>query len=397
MVNFMDFYYTGPDTLAGRYMRKFWHPVFRAQDLKPGWAKPIKIIGEQFTLYRGDGGKPHVVDFRCPHRQSQLSIGWIEDDSIRCRFHGWKFDQTGQCVEQPAEKESFAEKMRIRSCPTEEYLGLIFVYFGEGAPPPLPRYPDFEKDNLWAETYVRPCNYVNNLENDPIHIPFTHRESEFYMNRPPEIPEISVEESEWGVLLAIDFPSGRLYITQHGLPNILCFRERDRDHLAWRVPVDDDNHCSFQLDVTHITEGDEGEAYKNRHKAREGKLGRSPKEIGEAVLRGDLRIQDIEGPERSNIVWIQDYATQVGQGPLELRKKEMLGRSDRALILIRKIWERELQALEAGKPLKQWQRTERLAGAAFQRERLMPCAHFDAFEPFNLSRLKRRTVLRRLF
>ena len=70
MVNFMDFYYTGPDTLAGRYMRKFWHPVYRAQDLKPGWAKPIKILGEQFTLYRGDGGTPHVVDFRCPHRQS---------------------------------------------------------------------------------------------------------------------------------------------------------------------------------------------------------------------------------------------------------------------------------------------------------------------------------------
>ena len=78
-------------------------------------------------------------------------------------------------------------------------------------------------------------------------------------------------------------------------------------------------------------------------------------------MRGDLRIQDIDGPERSNIVWIQDYATQVGQGPLELRKKEMLGRSDRALILIRKIWERELQTLEAGNPLKQWQRTERLA------------------------------------
>jgi 5,5'-dehydrodivanillate O-demethylase len=362
MVNFMDFYYTGPGTLAGRYMRKFWHPVYRAEDLKPGWAKPIKIMGDEFTLYRGDSGTLHVVDFRCPHRQAQLSIGWIEDDCIRCRFHGWKFDQTGQCVEQPAEKESFAEKIRVHSCPTEEYLGLIFVYFGEGAPPPLPRYPDFEKDNLWAETYVRPCNYVNNLENDPIHIPFTHRESEFYMNRPPEIPDISVEESEWGVLLQSTFPSGRLYITQHGLPNILCFRERDRDHLAWRVPIDDNNHASFQLDVTHITEGEEGEAYKNRHKARTGQLGRSPKELGEAVLRGEVRIQDIEGAERSNIVWIQDYATQVGQGPLELRKKEWLGRSDRALILIRKIWERELQALEDGRPLKQWVRSERLAG-----------------------------------
>jgi 5,5'-dehydrodivanillate O-demethylase oxygenase subunit len=146
------------------------------------------------------------------------------------------------------------------------------------------------------------------------------------------------------------------------LPNILCFRERDRDHLVWRVPLDDESHKSFQLDVTHILEGEEGEAYKRRHKARTGKLGRSPAEIGEAVLRGDVRIQDIEGDERANIVWIQDYATQVGQGPVELRKQEWLGRSDRALILIRKLWERELQALESGTPLKQWVRSERLAG-----------------------------------
>lgn len=168
MVNFMDFYYTGPETLAGRYMRRFWHPVYRAEDLKPGWAKPIRIMSEEFTLYRGETGEPHVTAFRCPHRLAQLSVGWIEDDCIRCRFHGWKFDSSGQCVEQPAEKESFAEKVSIRTCPTKEYLGLIFAYFGAGDPPPLPRYPDFEKDGLWVETYVRPCNFVNNLENDPI-------------------------------------------------------------------------------------------------------------------------------------------------------------------------------------------------------------------------------------
>ena len=129
MVNFMDFYYTGPGTLAGRYMRKFWHPVLRAEDLKPGWAKPIKILGEEFTLYRGEGGKPHVVDFRCAHRQTQLSVGWVEDDCIRCRYHGWKFDGTGQCVQQPMEAADFAPRVRIPSYPLEEYLGLIFVYF----------------------------------------------------------------------------------------------------------------------------------------------------------------------------------------------------------------------------------------------------------------------------
>ena len=181
------------------------------------------------------------------------------------------------------------------------------------------------------------------------------------MNRPPEIPEITVEESDWGVLLQSTFPSGRLYITQHGLPNILCFRERDRDHLAWRVPIDDDNHAVSNSTSPIFPKATRAKRTRTATKRATESSAAHP-EIGEAVLRGDLRIQDIEGPERSNIVWIQDYATQVGQGPLDLRKKETLGRSDRALILIRKIWERELQNLEAGKPLKQWQRTERLAG-----------------------------------
>lgn len=102
---------------------------------------------EDFTLYRGEGGKPQVVEFRCPHRQSQLSVGWVEGDALRCRFHGWKFNGSGQCIEQPAEQEAFTDKVRIRSYPTEESLGMIFVYFGEGAPP-LPRFPDFEKDGV---------------------------------------------------------------------------------------------------------------------------------------------------------------------------------------------------------------------------------------------------------
>ena len=156
IIDYMDCFPTGPDTVAGKYRRKFWHPVQRAADIKPGWAKPIRVMSEDLTLYRGESGKPQVVEFRCPHRQSQLSVGWVEGDALRCRFHGWKFDRAGQCVEQPAEKVSFAEKVRIRSYPTEEYLGLIFVYFGEGAPPPLPRFMDFEKDGLWVETYVRP-------------------------------------------------------------------------------------------------------------------------------------------------------------------------------------------------------------------------------------------------
>ncbi len=84
-IDYMDCFPTGPGTIAGRYMRKFWRPVQHAEDINPGWAKPIRIMSEDFTLYRGDSGRPQAVEFRCPHRQSQLSVGWVEGDALRCR------------------------------------------------------------------------------------------------------------------------------------------------------------------------------------------------------------------------------------------------------------------------------------------------------------------------
>src|SRR5262245_45409932 len=134
----VDFVHTGPDTPAGSYLRRFWHPIFLARDLAPGRALPIRIMGEDFTLYRGESGKAHVVAQRCAHRGAQLSIGWVEGDDIRCRFHGWAYDAAGQCIDQPAEPEPFCRKIEIAAYPTEEQLGLVFAYFG---PPPAPALP----------------------------------------------------------------------------------------------------------------------------------------------------------------------------------------------------------------------------------------------------------------
>jgi 5,5'-dehydrodivanillate O-demethylase oxygenase subunit len=73
-----DFDHTGPGRLAGRYLRSYWQPVFRSEELPAGRAKPIRIMSEDFTLYRGESGTPHVVGFRCAHRGTQLSTGWVE-------------------------------------------------------------------------------------------------------------------------------------------------------------------------------------------------------------------------------------------------------------------------------------------------------------------------------
>jgi len=67
-IKYEDFLHTGPGTLAGRYLRQFWQPVYLGCDLQTKQAKPIRIMSQDLTLYRGEGGQPHLLDFRCAHR-----------------------------------------------------------------------------------------------------------------------------------------------------------------------------------------------------------------------------------------------------------------------------------------------------------------------------------------
>src|SRR5262252_9345772 len=132
---------TRPGTPGGLFMRQFWHAIYRSEDLPAGEAKPIRIMSEDYALYRGASGKAQVIAYRCPHRGAPIHLGWIEEDSIRCLYHGWKYDCSGQCVEQPAEEPGFARKVRLGTYPTREYLGLVYAYFGEGEAPSFPPYP----------------------------------------------------------------------------------------------------------------------------------------------------------------------------------------------------------------------------------------------------------------
>ena len=65
-LRYEDLVSTGPGTLAGTFMRRFWHPIHRAEELRAGQAKPIEIMSERFTLYRSETGAPHVVGISLP-------------------------------------------------------------------------------------------------------------------------------------------------------------------------------------------------------------------------------------------------------------------------------------------------------------------------------------------
>jgi 5,5'-dehydrodivanillate O-demethylase oxygenase subunit len=361
----------GPGTLAGQYLRRFWHPVYRAQDLLPGHAKPLRLMGEDFTLYRGEGGTPHVVAFRCAHRGTQLSTGWVEDDCLRCFYHGWKYDASGQCVEMPAEDPSFPPKVQIASYPVREYLGLIFAYVGDGEPPPLPRFPELEDEGLAVvHHYTWPCSYFNSYENvcDPLHIGFVHSQSVFTQNSLVGIPETRGEETDYGVVVHAVRPGGKTRTTHLLMPTAQYFKQAPyepeetewSDIVSWRTPVDDERFTHFSVNVLRVT----GEAAERIRERRAELAARSvePRVLGAAVLRGELRVQVVTGP--TNLVQVQDYVAQVGQGAIPARQSDRLGRSDVLVILLRKIWERELRALAEGRPLKAWERSERLVATA---------------------------------
>ncbi|HEY8694976.1 MAG TPA: Rieske 2Fe-2S domain-containing protein, partial [Chloroflexota bacterium] len=103
-----DFVRIGLGTAMGRLLRSYWQPVALSSDVQAGEAIPVRIMSEDLTLYRGQGGQAHLISDRCAHRGTALSVGWVEEDCVRCFYHGWKYDATGQCVEMPAEAESFA-------------------------------------------------------------------------------------------------------------------------------------------------------------------------------------------------------------------------------------------------------------------------------------------------
>ena len=131
----------GPGTPAGNVLRSFWQPVALAEELnndRPVAA--VQVFGESLVLFRDQDGNLGLLDRNCAHRGADLCYGRLEDNGIRCPFHGWLFSTNGDCMEQPAEPEDSTLRHRVqqKSYPAIEKNGMIFAFMGKGDIPPLP-------------------------------------------------------------------------------------------------------------------------------------------------------------------------------------------------------------------------------------------------------------------
>ena len=90
---------------------------------------PVELAGSRYVLFRDEEGQLGLIGRNCPHRGADLCFGRLEDNGLRCPFHGWHFDRTGQCVEQPAEPEgsTMYTQIKVPMIPVKEESGTIYA------------------------------------------------------------------------------------------------------------------------------------------------------------------------------------------------------------------------------------------------------------------------------
>src|ERR671914_2375247 len=137
---------TGPGTPMGQLFRSYWIPALLTEELAENECPPVrvKLLSERLLAFRDTYGRYGLIDEFCAHRGVSLWFGRNEEGGIRCPYHGWKYDVTGQCIEVPSEplESGFCNKIKLKSYECVELGDVIWAYMG---PPELkPPLPNFE-------------------------------------------------------------------------------------------------------------------------------------------------------------------------------------------------------------------------------------------------------------
>jgi len=196
----------------GQLVRRFWIPVLLSADLPGPDCDPVRVrlLGEDLVAFRDTSGRVGLIDPLCAHRCADLFYGRNEENGIRCVYHGWKYDVTGQCVEAPTEPKdsNFRLTVRLRSYPVRERAEVLWTYMG---PPELkPELPDFEfmhvpEGHLYASWSTQACNFVQAIEGgiDTIHVTTARWSISWTLDQPQSARDLAAMRVGSGVHVAL--------------------------------------------------------------------------------------------------------------------------------------------------------------------------------------------------
>ncbi len=266
---------TGPGTPMGRLFRSYWIPALLASELAEADGAPVRVslLSEKLIAFRDSAGRLGLVDEFCAHRGVSLWFGRNEETGLRCPYHGWKYDVSGQCVDVPSEpaESGYAERIQLKSYPLLDRGGVLWTYMGDpAAQPPLPAHDwaTLPEGHVHASKRIQQCNWLQAMEGglDSIHSSWLHRYSvgeDPLLKRDP-LSAALLKADTRPVFMPVESPAG-LYIATR--------RNADADQHYWRVtqwlmpcfnlfppyagnphgghawvPIDDDHCWTFSVD-----------------------------------------------------------------------------------------------------------------------------------------------------
>jgi phenylpropionate dioxygenase-like ring-hydroxylating dioxygenase large terminal subunit len=356
---------TDPGTPMGELFRRYWLPALLSEELPEADCPPVrlKLLGERMVAFRDTEGRLGLIDEFCAHRGVSLWFGRNEDCGLRCPYHGWKYDVTGQCVDVPSEpaESGFCQKIKLKSYPMIERGGVIWVYMGPAdQQPSLPEYEfaTVGPEQSYTSKRLQECNYLQAMEGgiDSSHVSFLHSGA---LNTDPlfkgskgnqynlgdKKPVFEVVESEGGLYIGArrNADNGSYYwrITPWVMP---CFtmvppRADHPMHGHFWIPIDDESCWAWSFDyhpVRALTELERQamEAGKGIHVAVDKNYRPLQNKdndylIDRAAQKAGRSFSGVEG------FGMQDASVQESMGPIQDRTKENLVSTDNGVIMAR--------------------------------------------------------------
>ena len=341
----------GPGTPMGDLFRRYWMPVVASCDLEVGSVRRVRLLGEDLVVFRDSKRNLGALEEHCPHRGTSLAYGCLDDDGIRCPYHGWKFNATGTCLEMPAEplKSKLLQTVRARAYPVEELGGLVFLYLGPNPAPLLPKYDLFVWEGVLRDIgyALLPCNWLQIMENsvDPYHVEWLHGHHLAFIRSQQGLPtpnlyrkrqvKIGFDVFKYGIIKRRILESGSEkdedWAIGHPLifPNMLRVGSYGQHRFQIRVPVDDTHTLHFW--------------YSCYRPAKDACV---PKQ--EIIPSYPVPWQNDKGEFIVDFVDGGDIMSWVTQGPIANRTRETLGSSDQGIALYRHLLFEQIEKVKGG-------------------------------------------------
>jgi 5,5'-dehydrodivanillate O-demethylase len=306
--------------------------------------RPIRILGEDLVLFRSETGKLGLVGERCAHRGISLAYGIPQGDGLRCAYHGWEYNTSGQVTDMPFEPACLP--LKIAAYSVEALAELVWAYMGPDPVPLLPRWDYLFREELDRQLSIRvlPCNWLQCMDNslDPLHFEHLHGVYGNYLfkklGRPPQLSlakhkKIAFEVFDYGIYKrrlvegasedSTDWTVGHPII----FPNILAQGGPEQMSMQVRVPIDDTHTLHVCLD---------GIKPHDRPARKEIPVVHEPLEYDEL------------GRVFADVIVKQDEMVWVGQGEISDRTTEHLATSDQGIMIYRKVILEQLAKIARG-------------------------------------------------